>query len=363
MGIIINIFGGSNTIYNHSYSNLLDKNDDYKINNYGIGGTNSVYCLMQMCKLINREEDLIIVEYFCNDLNHYISGINTLDKINNTLSEILNKSNGKKLLFILIKNHHFINNRNKFNDVYNLYINFLSKHNITYIDKLNNDNFDKEFMDKYYQDTTHLNNLGMELLKNKIINHIINNSINSVCIKYINNDYNNCNLVFTNFDNSLIFKNKLIKDINYCCFNNIELHFDKSVKIFGFEYLCDLDSGYIEIDNNYEKKQINLLKSEGFVLEKNKTMLTSYILSINNFKEKSNIYTIKCIQPNNLNISYEKLPNTFEYNKNKNSSVKLISILLSDNSKIINYKYTETTLNNSNEEYNFYNHERYKQIK
>jgi hypothetical protein len=35
--IIINIFGGSNTIYNHSYSNLLDKNDDYKINNYGIG--------------------------------------------------------------------------------------------------------------------------------------------------------------------------------------------------------------------------------------------------------------------------------------------------------------------------------------
>ena len=34
-----------------------------------------------------------------------------------------------------------------------------------------------------------------------------------------------------------------------------------------------------------------------------------------------------------------------------------------DNYKIINYKYTETTLNNSNTEYNFYNHERYKQIK
>ena len=355
----INIFGGSNTIYKHSYSNLLK--DNYEICNYGIGGTNSVYSLIQMSKLKNRDENLIIIEYFCNDLNHYISGINSENKIKNSLYEILNKSNKKKLLFILIKNKHFIVNKNKSNKIYNIYINFLFKNNISYIDTIEIE-FNEEYLEKYYQDTTHLNNLGMKLLKNKIIYYINNNLINTISNKYIKNDYSNCKLFFTNFDKSHIFNNNLIKNINYICINYLELTFNKPVFIIGFEYLCDIDSGYIEIDNCNEIKQINSLKSEGFVLEKNKTMLTTYLFSINNFKKKSKNYKIKCIQPSNLNVSYEKLPNSFEYNYIKKTSFKPISILISDNPKLINYNYKSTSLKINNIKQNFYNHEPYKFI-
>jgi hypothetical protein len=332
--------GGSNSIISYSYTHKLKNNKNFKFDNYGIGATNSIYGLIQIIKydLINNY-DLIIYEYFVNDNNHYLQNINNVDRVNKTLIEINNmcSNSNTKLLFIYIYNKEHKNNNIYLNsDMYHLYISFQKKYNITTIDvyDLLYSKFNKNWAN-YYRDPTHLSDTGMNILYNEILEKIKISQVPTFINN--NNSYNTLNLIqISKYADTINFSNSLI-NINYLTItDNIEIKFNKKTTILAIEYVCDNNSGYIEISNNKSTIQKNSLKNDSFVRIRNKKMASlitfnSYIL------EESDYISIKIISYHNIDFNiYDRERITFEKKTNNNTNFKLISLLVSNNADIIN---------------------------
>lgn len=333
--------GGSNSVLKHSYTNKLKQND-YNIKNYGIGSTNSIYGLIQLIKndIINQF-DLIIYEYFVNDNNHFFQNINNIDRVEKTLIEIINmciRSN-TKLLFIYIYNKNDkINNKYLNTPMYSLYKNFSKKYNITTIDmfELLHSNFEEKWVN-YYQDQTHLSDEGMNVLYTEIKDKL---KITTVPRVISDNNYNGFNLLklipISKYYNTVNYTNSLINIDYFEILDEIKIKFNKKTTILAMEYLCDIDSGYIQLSNSKNTIQKNLLKNENFVLEKNKKM-ASLITMNKKVLEDDNYLVIKNIKYIEIdNNIYDKERITYENKTNKTTSLKIISILVTNNANIIN---------------------------
>lgn len=333
--------GGSNSVLKHSYTNKLKQND-YNIKNYGIGSTNSIYGLIQLIKndIINQF-DLIIYEYFVNDNNHFFQNINNIDRVEKTLIEIINmciRSN-TKLLFIYIYNKNDkINNKYLNTPMYSLYKNFSKKYNITTIDmfELLHSNFEEKWVN-YYQDQTHLSDEGMNVLYTEIKDKL---KITTVPRVISDNNYNGFNLLklipISKYYNTVNYTNSLINIDYFEILDEIKIKFNKKTTILAMEYLCDIDSGYIQLSNSKNTIQKNLLKNENFVLKKKKKM-ASLITMNKKVLEDDNYLVIKNIKYIEIdNNIYDKERITYENKTNKTTSLKIISILVTNNANIIN---------------------------
>jgi len=333
--------GGSNSVLKHSYTNKLKQND-YNIKNYGIGATNSIYALIQLIKndIINQF-DLIIYEYFVNDNNHFFQNINNIDRVEKTLIEIINmciRSN-TKLLFIYIYNKdHKINNKYLNSPMYLLYKNFSKKYNITTIDmfELLHSKFEEKWVN-YYQDQTHLSDEGMNVLYTEIKDKL---KITTVPRVISDNNYNGFNLLklipISKHSNTVNYTNSLINIDYFEILDEIKIKFNKKTTILAIEYLCDIDSGYIQLSNSKNTIQKNLLKNENFVLEKKKKM-ASLITMNKKVLEDDNYLVIKNIKYTEIDENiYDKERETYENKTNKTTSLKIISILFTNNANIIN---------------------------
>lgn len=333
--------GGSNSVLKHSYTNKLKQND-YNIKNYGIGATNSIYGLIQLIKndIINQF-DLIIYEYFVNDNNHFFQNINNIDRVEKTLIEIINmciRSN-TKLLFIYIYNKNDkINNKYLNSPMYSLYKNFSKKYNITTIDmfELLHSKFEEKWVN-YYQDHSHLSDEGMNVLYTEIKDKL---KITTVPRVISDNNYNGFNLLklipISKYYNTVNYTNSLINIDYFEILDEIKIKFNKKTTILAMEYLCDIDSGYIQLSNSKNTIQKNLLKNENFVLKKKKKM-ASLITMNKKVLEDDNYLVIKNIKYIEIdNNIYDKERITYENKTNKTTSLKIISILVTNNANIIN---------------------------
>lgn len=333
--------GGSNSVLTHSYTNKLLQNN-YNLMNYGIGSTNSIYALIQIIKYnIVNKYDLIIYEYFVNDNNHFFQDINNIDRVEKTLKEITNmcaRSN-TKLLFIYIYNKNDkINNKYLNSPMYSLYKNFSKKYNITTIDmfELLHSKFEEKWVN-YYQDQTHLSDEGMNVLYTEIKDKL---KITTVPRVISDNNYKGFNLLnlipISKYLNTVNYTNSLINIDYFEILDELKIEFNKKTSILAIEYICDVDSGYIQLSNNKNKVQKNLLKNEDFVLKKNK-MMASLVTLNQKLLEEDKYLVIKNIKYTEIDENiYDKERVTFENKIIKASTCKIISILVTNNASIIN---------------------------
>ena len=88
------------------------------------------------------------------------------------------------------------------------------------------------------------------------------------------NNYNGFNLLkliqISKYSNTVNYTNSLINIDYFEILDEIKIKFNKKTTILAIEYLCDIDSGYIQLFNSKNTIQKNLLKNENFVLKKRK---------------------------------------------------------------------------------------------
>ena len=337
---IVNI-GGSNSVRKQSYTHKLIK-DKYNLSNYGIGGVNSVCGLIQLIK--NKAIgncDTIIYDYFINDNNNFNQGVSEVSKVNKTLIELVNLciENNIKLLFIYIYNRDDkINGLYNKSPMYSFYKDFYKKYNITTIDVY--DILYSKYKDgwsKYYIDASHLSNKGMDILHDEIVDKL---KVVTVPKNIEGNDYNGFNgLNLIKIDNHLKtenFSNSLV-DVNYFEIkNSLNIKFNKKTSILAIEYLCDIDSGLIEMSNNVNKIQKNTLRNQDFILKQGKKMASIITTNRNPLKE-DDCLSIKNTSFKNLNKSIfdsEKPGLSKPRKREKSTFLKIISILVTDNADI-----------------------------
>lgn len=335
--------GGSNSVLKYSYTNKLKQNG-YNVKNYGIDATNSIYGLIQLIKYdIINQYDLIIYEYFVNDNNHFLKDMNNIDRVEKTLIEITNmcvRSN-TKLLFIYIYNKNDkINNKYLNSPMYSLYKIFSKKYNITTIDvfELLYSKFGEKWVN-YYQGVggSHLSDEGMNVLYTEIKDKL---KITTVPRYKSDNNYNGFNLLklipISKYYNTVNYTNSLINIDYFEILDEIKIKFNKKTTILAIEYLCDIDSGYIQLYNSKNKIQKNLLKNDNFVLEKKKKM-ASIITMNKKLLENDDYLFIKNIKYTLIDKNiYDKEKETYENKNDKSTNLKIISILVTDNANIIN---------------------------
>ena len=298
MSKIISILGGSNAIVHNAYPTLLNI-DNHIINNYAIGGTTSIVSLIQNeFYKICENSDVILFEYYLNDIQRFRSSNNSVDKIENSLKAFLNKvaKYNKKIIFILITHLNYT----KFNQILDTYNKIIQLYDITYIDvwKLLI-NKDKR---KYYMDKGHLNKKGMEILAKKIEYLIQNNKINNIHKNY-SSLYDSCKYLHF-VENTIRFKNSLI-DIQYLPIHDkYKIDFDKNVDILAIDYLCDVNHGFIEFISNDQIIRKNTMQYKSIVVLRKKPM-RSILTFYNKFKKHVNKLLIKHIKNKDIK-TYDK---------------------------------------------------------
>ena len=222
--------------------------------------------------------------------------------------------------------------------MYSLYKKFSKKYNITTIDvyELLYSKYNENWVE-YYQDQTHLSDKGMDVLYTEIIEKL---KITTVPRIISGNNYDGFNLLkiipISKYFNTVNHSNSLI-NVNYLLIlDKIKIKFNKKTSILAIEYLCDIDSGYIQLSNSKNKIQKNLLKNENFVLKKKKK-IASLITMNQKLLEDDNYLVIKNIKYIEIDKNiYDKERTTYENKTNKTTSFKIISILVTNNANIIN---------------------------
>ena len=243
----------------------------------------------------------------------------------------------KKLLFIFIynRNHKKTGIYDK-SEMYRLYMDFVEKYRISVIDVFNllHSKCGNNWIN-YYQDQTHLSPKGMAILTDKILEEISNvntpkiigdnsylgfNKIRIARIKDCLDTYN--------YSNSLV-------NVNYfTSTDKMIFKFDRETTILAIEYICDKDSGYIELSNGKSVIHKNTLKKEDFVLEKGKKMAS--IITFNKLLlENGQILTISNINYNDVKESiYDKEKITLERKNENPTTFKIVSLLLTNGATI-----------------------------
>lgn len=330
------IIGGSNSIITDSYVQILSETID--VTNFGIGAVNSIYGLIQILKYdIIENHDLLIFEYFVNDNNHYFIGINNVDRVQKTLIEITKMCilAKKKLLFIFIYNKGSqLNNKYDESEMYKMYINFVKKYKIPFIDVYNllysihGDNWSN-----FYRDPTHLSVNGMSILANKVINKINK----AKPLKFLECNYEGFDKIhfikideYVETDN---FTNSLISMNYFTVTNQIKIKFTTDTILLAIEYICDNGSGYIEINNGKQKIQKNTLKNESLVLVKNK-MMASLITFNNLIFSESREYTIDIISSDKIDKTLIDRERVCCDRVSDENNFKIVSLLVTNNSSI-----------------------------
>ena len=275
----IAIIGGSNTIIGSKPYPKVLKSTGLDVANFGIGGTNSIYGLMQILKHdILKNFDVLIFEYFINDNNHFFQDIFSVKQAKIALNSIKNlcAEHNTKLLPIFIYNTEDYR-KGKYSDseCFKFYHDFFKNNRLYYIDML--EVLKREFQEDWlscYLDVAHLNQKGMNLLSKEIKNNLHQASIPKTI--------GNCNklklIKAEDFLSTKTFKNSLIDVEYYELLDELEFCFDKSSKLLGIEYLCDINSGPISIESGDKivHKQ-SLIKGE-FVHKRKKTQLSIMVM-------------------------------------------------------------------------------------
>lgn len=337
----ITIVGGSNGVLKHSYAVKL-KNQGYNVNNKAIGATNSIYSLVQLHKTnILDSTDVLIYEYFVNDNNHYFAGVNNVERVRKTLIDIVNLCHTTKtrLMFIFIYNKsHVTKNKYDASEMYKMYKQFVASYDIFHIDVLELLSKNPGSLGKYHESNSHLSSHGMDILTNEIIKNL-QNVHHPVIID--SNSYIGFNGItiakISDHLNSELFTNSLVK-VEYIQLtpkDELIITFDSPTTILALEFLCDNNSGYIQLDNGEQIIQKFTLKNDPFVTVKNKKMLS--IITFNDkIFQHSNTLKISVIKHHKINKSlYDKERFSGDRNDtNINTTFKLSSLLITDNASI-----------------------------
>lgn len=337
--MIVSTIGGSNSIYRPSYTCLLKKTENITFNNYAIGGTNSVHGLIQIIKHnILAKTDLLIYEYFVNDNNHYSFGVNNVERVKKTLVGLVNmcaRSN-TKLLFIYIYAYGPGKISYKTYDtsrMYSLYKEFEKTYNITTIDVY--DLLYSKFKDdwgNYYKDDTHLSPEGMKILYDEIIEKMNYSTVPKQIVGL--QSYGGLNICLINpYLKTKNLSNSLISVDYYTILDEIKIKFDKKTTIIAIEYICDIESGYITINNSKMRIQKNTLRNDNFILCRKKMMVSS--ITFNNIQiEKDNFVIIKNISLADVDERLYDPERNEKKREKSDTNFKIISLLVTDNASI-----------------------------
>ena len=173
----------------------------------------------------------------------------------------------------------------------------------------------------------------MKLIFNLILNRI--NHLHSISItKNLKSNYDSVSLLQFDKNNCNTFKNSRV-EIDYILIKNqLHLKFDKPTSLLAIEYLCDINSGLIEISSNKNCIQKNTLKDEPFILIHKKSMITA--ITFNKFEfDKDNEFMIKIISPKEKNKSiFDEERITSDQILTENFSFKITSLLITNDAKI-----------------------------
>ena len=389
------LIGGSNGLTQESYSRLLSRTRGIEFNNFAIGGVTSIFGIIQMVKYdVARHHDVVIVEYYVNDCVHYHYSPDKLkpsiEMTKKVLVELVNFCSLSKtrLIFINICPACFENGDQwKNSKMRNFYNSFLKEHDITHIDAL--DLFREHFYDHlmepetglsmypkeknindpgnkhwhiFYKtfdpvlpngniDSIHLSAFGSSIL----YSHLLPKLLTSRIPKYISleSSFNKPNVIqFKDVENSKNFKNSLVNVDYIQVFKNIDLIFDKETSVLAVEYLCEKDSGYIELDNKNRKISKCLLMNEFVIKNKEgkhvQTHHQSKFISNLTFRSvpsESNLLKIKLIKEPEVDRKYfeedinhlVKIPESIADEQN-NQVFNLVSIMVTNNANLLSFK-------------------------
>ena len=360
----IAIVGGSNSVLQESYVNLLRNSVTHinvthinvtHIDNKAIGATNSLYSLLQIQKYdLIKSTDLLIHEYFVNDNNHYFQGLNSPERVKKTLLTIIQAciKAQKKLLIIMIYNRaDQLAGKYSQSPIFTVYTDLIKHYEIPFID-MYYVCYQKALSKwtQYYQDDTHLNLAGMVLLKEEILKKLptletINLAPNNLApnmtdtydqLRVVQLVVNTSPLVNTSHDKYLIknLKNSLVNIHYLVVTDSITLNFDKPTELLAIEYVCDQRSGYIEISSKSDSIQKNTLKAEKLVLLQNKPMVAVITFNTHTFTP-ARTYTISMIQAKDLHPShYDREKNTYDTLKLRMTNFKIASLLVTNDAKL-----------------------------
>lgn len=347
----IAIIGGSNSVLQESYVNILTNKNKYVIDNKAIGATSSIYGLLQIQKYdLIKKNDLLIYEYFVNDNNHFFQGINSPERVKKTLTYIIQQCQlyQTHLLIIMIYNKlDYTKHMYSTSPMFNMYIELIKQYQIPFIDMYHV--FYRRVITRwtyYYLDDTHLNLAGMSILGDEILKRIpqlvlpISFSLSLSLLEA--EEPNTLSLtsipeLFPDHPNINLLQNSLVNIAYLEITDTLQINFEKPTELMAIEYVCDQKAGYISISasNNISAKndkgekiiQKNTLKQEDFVLKRNKSMVA--VITFNKYLfEPATSYTIRIIQPKDLHFDYydrEKI--TYETVTPRLTTFKIASIL------------------------------------
>lgn len=348
MKLSIGNLGGSNSIVGDSYTSFLMNDEDFEFSNKAIGATNSIYSLIQNVKYrVIENNEILIFEYFVNDCNFAVNGINNVSRVHRTIVELLRlcKESNTKLLFVLIYNfEHYSKGLYENLDVYKEYFKMIKKYDISYVDS--NDLLSKSgatSLESFYRDPTHLNAKGMALLAEEVKRKIKSEDLNFV---FDGDDFGFNGLSLhkvSNFfqESKRVFSNALVNlEFVELSFESLCIEFDKPTSILAVEYLCDKNSGFLEIKSTNEIIHKNTLKDEDFVLKNDKKMAAIVTFNTKSFSE-SRTYHFRNIGKSEVSallLDFEKGTCTPEHSE---AYFKLVSVLSTNNAEIKRAYFTQ----------------------
>lgn len=307
----IAIVGGSNSVQEHSYAWQLVKNHD--ASNFSIGATPSLHGLVSiLTKNIIEDYDLVIFEYCLNDVLYAHSGRNRVNHVRNTLQYIIKKCSrhNTKLIFIIcydIKNFDsYINNV-----YFQLWKKIAENHQVLTIDTLDMlaEQCGMDSIDTFFKhDRYHLNEAGMQLLYNKVIN-----TLKDATVPPRNNDATpwQFNLLkLKDHASTSVYQNSLLSRDVYKIENKLTIVFDKPTSILAIEYLFDKNTRYASICNEHGEVHKCLRYAYGFIKRTGKTICGLIRFNETNLRPGKQ-WTIQSISAGDVNpvlldVTYKK---------------------------------------------------------
>jgi hypothetical protein len=345
---LINIIGGSNSVIVNSYAYQLKKYN-FNVNNFSLGGTNSMFGLINIINHVPLEKgSILILEYFINDCRYLLDGVNSVERTEKILREIIQlcNKNSVKLLLVLVPDPKRTSIGVNF-PMYIMYKKIIDEYKISAIDL--QQMFSHDLGDNWrsmFDDFEHLNKKGMEFLLNQIIKTIDTISIPQASKDYIGKvklikikDYLPTKHLQPDFGKKKYLQFKVL-DLHFYEIpskSTLEITFNNSVELLGVTYVCDINSGYIEVTNGTQVFQKKLLKLYPYVIKQKK--FKEALITFNQNPLVGTSFTIKNILKSEIkNSLIDTEPFEAENFSEELFKMKIVSLLIYGKADVMNVK-------------------------